>query len=228
MILIYFLIHDSLAVISNTDTSADMLDIAKQTIQYQNNLATMGIIIIIALTTLIAGATLFANIYISNKKISDIKKSIEFENQNKLNKISKDLENEVKAKLNNDMKVVINDVTVKIDKMIGDTKVEITKKLKFLEAERARIFAVINQKEEDWFTSMQWWCEALVSYSFVDQPDMIRTSVDQMIVCLENIKDLSPKNCEKVKEYFHFIPPVLSTEQDKIEKELKRFEGRSK
>lgn len=188
-------------------------EMAKQIIQSQNNLAIYSITALLGLAALLGGASWFTNIYLVRRELRSTIKSLE----SKITIKEKDAFTELAKQ--------IKEEVTKIKKEVEES---IEQKMILFDADKARLFAIVNRQSEKWENAASWLATAIIGYAKIGKDKMLRISVDALNENLEKCKELKDKNKERIKECFPFIPEILSKEREQIKEKLDRLPTKSK
>lgn len=190
---------------ANISLAADLLeseqmsrDIFRLIIQSQSNLATLGIMVVVAVAAIVAGASWFSNFYLVRR---ELKSTIEF----------------IKSETATDVAKRIKDEVEKMERMVGKS---LENRMTMFDAEKARLFAFANEQIGALETSVIWWAAAIEGYSKVGEERLLRVSVEALNSYLDKCKRLSEDSKKKIKNCFSFIPEILRREKNLIEYKL--------
>lgn len=184
-------------------------------IQSQSNLAMMGITAVIGIAVLLAGASWLYNFVISKRElkseIDNIKKSLKEEVQT--------IRKEVQT-IREEMSTSIKDEMKKVEE---NTKDVIDKELTLINAESARVFAVVSENMNRWENAVDWWISAIKGYVDAKSEDMLRISVDALNSDLGKVELLDDEKIEDIKNCLSYIPDILNMERKEIKDKLENL-----
>lgn len=188
-------------------------EMAKQIIQSQSNLAMLGITVLVGIAVLLMAGNWILNIYIHKQELQKITESL-----------SKRIDKKQEEALENLTKK-LEDNTAKIKKEVEES---IDKRMILFDADKARLFALVNRQSEKWENSASWLATAIIDYAKIGKDKMLRISVDALNEDLKECKELKDKNKELIKKCLHFIPETLSKEREQIKETLNSLPTKSK
>lgn len=174
------------------------LDVAKQLIQSQHNLATIGISVLVGIAVLLMAVTWLWNFYLHKR---ELERAIET------------LKSEITARADERIKD-------EVGKMENEIKESIAKSLTKFDADKARLFAITAGQEKVWEAQVSWWAKAIEGYAKTEQEHLLRVAVDALNDALKKCETLKADRKEDVKKYLSFIPEILQQEKEQIEKRL--------
>lgn len=187
---------------------SDELTWANRVINFQYNMIIWGIIVIIGLAALVAGASWFNYYRFSKQEFKHTINSLRLEMDTIKQELIIEIENELK-------------------KRSEETKKEILKLIKHeltdLNAEKARIFAIMADHIKRYNPATEWWSLAIEGYKKVGRDDFLRTSVEALIDSLNKCQQLTVKEIERIEKCLPSIPLVLDDEKNIIEERLTKL-----
>lgn len=183
-------------------------DIVRQIIQSQHNLATLGIIVIIAVAALVAGASWFTNFYISRRELRHAIESLKAEIV------------ATRAENYRQLVGVMKDEIKKLEEVVGE---KIDKKIASFDADKARLFALSAQNAQLWDAAAAWWAIAIEGYTKIKEHGLVRTSVNNVLKNLQKSETLRDNDREDIKKCLSFIPEILQKEREQIKEKLDKL-----
>lgn len=185
-------------------TQSDELAWANRVINFQYNMTIWGIIVIIGLAALIAGASWF-NYY----------------------RFTKHTINSFRSEMDTIKQELILEIENKLKKQSEETKKEIHKLIQYeltdLNAEKSRVFAIVADHIKSYNNATQWWSSAIEGYKKVGRDDLLRRSVDGLIDSLNECQQLTNREIERIVKCLPIIPLVFDVEKKEIEERLTKL-----
>ncbi len=133
----------------------------------------------------------------------------------------KRIENEVKKQVD----LTYQDLTEKLIKAMDskflDQENQLKNELKSSKAEISRLFALSCEDQKFYYQAFVWWVAALRYYHEIENVELIRISVDQILINLgqSNWYDQAPEDHDlenQIKDIEKLVPDVLSKEKKQI------------
>lgn len=180
-------------------------DVAKQIIQTQNNIAIIGISVLVGVAVLLLGGTWIYNVYLNTRRLNNIADNLS-------KKIAIDL-----------TKKADEIIKTEIDKMKEEIKKDLDEKLILFEAEKARLFALSCKQSNNWESCGDWWATAIINYAKVKIDKGIRISVDALNTALDKCEKLDAEKKKNIEKCLDYIPSILDKERKEIEAKLKKL-----
>lgn len=189
-------------------------DMAKQIIQTQSNLAMVAITILVGLAVLLLAGSWIWNIFLR---------------KHELEKAIKSLKSEILCEGKKDFARLKKEISDEANKMTQEVEKNISSQLTALKAEKARIFAFINQQNNEWAEAAAWWADALVEYVKCKDDYTLRLVVNAIRRTLEECEkqkmSLSKNQRGRIKECLPYIPKILGEEKEEIEDKFNKLSG---
>lgn len=178
-------------------------DTTRLIIQSQSNLAMYGIMVIIGVAALVAGASWFTNFYLVRY---ELKKTIESFNS-EIIEIEKNLKDEVE----------------KMEKKVVKAVENLSEAMIIFNAEKARLFAITNKQMGLWKNVVVWWGYAIQGYAKAGLTNLLRVCIDGLNEDLEQCEKLKDDSKKEIRESLSFIPEILQKEKEQIEDKLDKL-----
>jgi len=187
---------------------------AKQIIQSQSNLAVFAITVLVAIAALLVAGSWIWNIFLRKH---ELEKAIE------------SLKSEMLCETKKDFARLKKEITDETSKIKQETEKNISRQLTLLEAEKARVFALVNEQNNWWVGAVGWWAEAVVKDGQYKGDWMLRISAVGLSNSLEEYKKqnipLPEQQKEGIKQCLPYIPEILAKEKEEIEDKFNKLSG---
>ena len=201
-----------LLIMSLSESEQLSWEIAKEIIDNQTTVATWGITILVAVLLFIMAVSWFWNYRLHKrevdmaieKAIASFKKELAAKQEEDYTKLAEENKNELKG------------IKQEIEKSLKEELIK-------FDAEKARLFALVNQQRGAWEQAVTWWAEAIEGYAKTGKEKGIRISVDALNKDLDECKKLKGDYKKKIKKHLSFIPEILDEEKRQIEKKLNKL-----
>lgn len=189
-------------------------DMAKQIIQTQSNLAMTAIAALVGIAAFLLVGSWVRNILIRKY---ELEKAIE------------PLRLEVFGEMKKDFAHLKKEITEETSKTRQEIEKNISSRLILLDAEKARIFAFINEQNNWWPEAAASWADAVVGYAKCKDDFMLRNvlvAVQRTIgECGKQKISPSEQQRKRIKKCLSYIPKILGEEKKEIEDKLKKLSG---
>lgn len=187
-------------------------DMAKQIIQTQSNLAVFAITVLVAIAVLLVAGSWIWNIFLR---------------KHELGKAIKSLKSEMLCESKKDFARLKKEITDEASKVRQETEKNILSQLTLLEADKARLFGLINQQTQRWEGAVDWWAMAVMKYAECKDDYMLRVIVKGIIQALKDGKKqkvlFMKEKVEDIKKCLPYIPKILTEEKEEIEDRLNKI-----
>jgi len=187
-------------------------DMAKQIIQTQSNLAVFAITVLVAIAVLLVAGSWIWTIFLRKHELEETIKS---------------LKSEMLCESKKDFTRLKKEITDEASKIRQETEKNILSQLTLLEAEKARLFGLINQQTQRWEGAVNWWATAVIKYAECKNDHMLRIMVDGILQALKDGKKqkvlFMKEEVEKIKKCLPYIPKILTEEKEEIEDRLNKI-----
>ncbi len=196
-------------------------DMLRQIIQTQEWLAYYAITATLVLVGIILAATWLSNFIVHrqaiNKAIEEIKKETREVLKEDYATCIKRIESKVQE--------IEKGVGKSIGKEIAKLREDISREITLLEAEKARVFAIVAEEAKgDMSAVCDWWATAIIKYVKASNDEGIRISVDALVRTLTKCKSMEKNELDSVKQCINLIPSILNKEKQQIENSIDKLQ----
>ena len=202
---------------SLTESGPLTWEMAKQIIQTQSNLAMVAIAALVGIAAFLLIGTWVRNILVRK---DELKKAIE------------PLRLEVFGEMKKDFAHLKKKITDETTKTLKKNKEDISSQLTLLEAEKARLFALVNQQNNWWGGAAVWWAEAIVRAAECKNDFILMKGVNGLSnalkECMKRKIPLPEQRKKEIKQCLSYIPKLLGNKKEEIEDNLNKLSGSKK
>lgn len=192
-----------LPVAEQVEVSPLTLDMAKQMLQSQANIATIGISVLTALGGVFAIYALVSYVFLRPRDIKRITDDVSAKLSEFEAKVSQRLLQQIKGQLD------------KVDKEAAERT---SKALLIFELDQARLFAIGAHKDGQLPISAQWWAHLITLHKELEPGEALSVAVRSLRTVLEECKVLRGEERAEVEGCLPHIPKVFYHEKERIQK----------
>ena len=184
------------------------LDMAKQIIQSQHNLAMIGISLLVGIAVLLLAGSWIWHFRLHKRELEEAVES---------------LKSALIAEAKKDFMELTTRVKDEVEKMKKEIEKSVEERLIVFDAEKARLFALATYQMKEYEATAAWFAEAIGGYAKTRQEGLLRVCVNALISNLAVSKKLSESDKQRIKKCLPFIPEILKKEKEQIEDKLKKL-----